>query len=75
MKATIDKEGILHIKTETELESYALNRWVKDNIHECSGEINKDSMGFDWSYTVLYKNAGHYKIEYIDSDTVKLIEL
>ena len=45
--------GILHIKAETEIEAYALSRWVKDNIHECTGEINKESIGFDWSLIKL----------------------
>jgi hypothetical protein len=75
MITTIDKDGLLLVKAETDIESYALNKWVKDNIHECTGDINKESIGFDWSCVPLYKKVGHYKIEYIDSETVKLIEV
>ena len=31
MKVELDKDGLLSIKAETELESYALSKWVKDN--------------------------------------------
>lgn len=31
MKAIIDKTGMLTIYSETELESYALNQWCKEN--------------------------------------------
>lgn len=31
MKATINKDGILTIESETELESYALKQWLSNN--------------------------------------------
>jgi hypothetical protein len=31
MKTSINKDGILTIKSENEIESYALNKWLKDN--------------------------------------------
>ena len=31
MKAAINKDGLLIIESETELESYALKQWLKNN--------------------------------------------
>jgi hypothetical protein len=31
MITTFTKEGVLHIKPETELEAYALNKWWEEN--------------------------------------------
>jgi hypothetical protein len=33
MKAILDKDGTLHISAETELESYALSMWIKQNAN------------------------------------------
>jgi hypothetical protein len=32
MTATIDKDGILMIEAETELEAYALSKWADENF-------------------------------------------
>lgn len=42
MKADLNKEGILKIKAETELESYALKKWLEDNMEIVGNQkINK----------------------------------
>jgi hypothetical protein len=33
MKAYIDANGTIHVQAETQLESYALSRWAKENFN------------------------------------------
>jgi len=39
MKATIDKDGILLVTAENELECYALSRWIDESFDENNGFI------------------------------------
>ena len=48
MKAKITKLGELEISVESELEAYALGQWVDKNVHQCTGEIKKENISFDW---------------------------
>lgn len=42
MKAELRKDGQLVISSENELESYALSKWVQDNLQIISNpEVNK----------------------------------
>lgn len=49
MKVELDKDGLLIIKAETELESYALGKWVKDNP-------NNEKISLEWG---LEKNESN----------------
>lgn len=44
MKTTIDKEGVLTITPENELEEYALNKWAVDNISHMDGHCLYDNL-------------------------------
>jgi hypothetical protein len=46
MKAEIKKEGLLEIKTETELEFYALGQWINTNYNKCTGGIDGRNICF-----------------------------
>ena len=43
MKATINREGALIISSESGLESYALDKWMKDNWDNCNGTLKPNS--------------------------------
>jgi hypothetical protein len=45
MKAYLDAKGCLHVKAETELESYALRKWVNDDdrVHRVEPELPEDA--------------------------------
>jgi len=43
MKAQLNSEGILCIDAETEIEGYALEKWLKDHW-DCSNNISADYM-------------------------------
>ena len=49
MKVEINKDGMLRISAGTELEAYALDKWLKDNYDGCQGFIKGDNIFFDWS--------------------------
>ena len=49
MKAEINKDGLLSIIAETEMESYALGRWHGDNWNE-----EEKNILFDWSLEPIY---------------------
>jgi hypothetical protein len=52
VKATIDQNGLLTIKSETPVEAYALGQWVKSNIeHDAHDKIivNYRKLMFDAS--------------------------
>lgn len=42
MKVELNKEGLITIKSETELESYALSKWSKDNP-------NNERIALNWT--------------------------
>lgn len=44
MKATITHDGWLHIFAEYGLESYAINKWCKDNLPEAPSNATKISI-------------------------------
>lgn len=48
MKATINEHGVLEIKAENALESYALNRWIDDNFSNPNeGAINTKNISIN----------------------------
>lgn len=50
MKATINKDGMLTIESETELESYALKQWLNNNL------VNATNMLFIATDKMYQKN-------------------
>ena len=56
MKVELDKDGLLSIKAETELESYALGKWVKDNP-------NNEKILLQWGLEENESNNNCKKIE------------
>ena len=42
MKAEINENGILIIKVESEIESYALQKWWQENVNGCTGTLKDD---------------------------------
>jgi len=55
MKAELSKEGILSITSETELESYALGKWVSENIEK----ISDSNLLLNWSLDKTEENLEH----------------
>lgn len=50
MKVKLDDKGKLLIKTETKIESYALNKWMDDNISQ--DKINCNNLIFKIDHNI-----------------------
>jgi len=55
MKTSINKDGILTIKSENEIESYALNKWLEDNYRNPK---ESDLDGYVIDAKSVFFNAG-----------------
>ena len=49
MKCEINCNGYMLIKSETELESYALGKWLEEN-KIVNGKLETNKLLFNWSY-------------------------
>lgn len=54
MKVELNKEGLITIKAETELESYALSKWSKDNP-------NNEKISLNWDVEKNESDNNHKK--------------
>ena len=59
MKATLQSNGIMVIESESDVESYALNKWVNEE-----GDL-KTRMKFDWSHTDVHPTEEDAELEAI----------
>jgi hypothetical protein len=47
MKAEINENGTLIISSETNLESYAIQKWIDENFEACSKNMKRDNILFN----------------------------
>jgi len=71
MKATITSEGILAVSSETELECYALSKWVKENFVD--GKLDPVALTINCAIIVLDKenNISKHLASYIEEKRIE----